>query len=194
MYTMNIYTCQLKKAGDDRHSSGRRGRRQTESLRFWQPSEVATIWNNLEWHSASGATSVGFLTSFVSQDFYRRRGSANSYRQFFLASGIIFAPEMTRTSDLRFRKTTTDRVGVRLSTTHRKLSYIPARSCVNRSLSPRRSSCHGLHLLAGIGPIYLTSFISHICRPNAVHATPGSPLTAVQEKWVNRKPTCQGKP
>ena len=103
MYTMNIYTCQLKRAGEDCHSSGWRGRRQTEALRFWQPAEVATIWNNLEWHSASGAMSDGFLTSFVSQDSEQRRGRGSSYSQFFLKSGIVFAPGMTRTSDLRFR-------------------------------------------------------------------------------------------
>jgi hypothetical protein len=49
-----------------------------------------------------------------------------------------------------------------------------------------------LHLLAASDPIHLASFISYPIRPNAIHATPGSPLTAVQEKWVNRKPACPG--
>ena len=75
--------------------------------------------------------------------------------------GVTIAPEMTRTSDLRFRKPTTDRVGASLTATHCRLLYVPARRCVNRNYQRCRSSCYGLHLFAGIGQINLTSFISY---------------------------------
>ena len=48
MYTLNIYTCQLKGKGEDCHSSGWRGRRQTEELRFGELMEMAGIWGNLD--------------------------------------------------------------------------------------------------------------------------------------------------
>jgi hypothetical protein len=77
------------------------------------------------------------------------------------------------------------------------------------SLQAIASRCKELRQSESLATSVILSRLASICsnRPNlshilylipdsgnAVHATSGSPLTAVQEKLVNGKPACQGKP
>jgi hypothetical protein len=89
--------------------------------------------------------------------------------QFFLESGITFAPGMTRTSDLRFRKTGPIRVGARLSATHCWPILFVARGWVNQRLAGSSFFCFDLEQF-----VSNFLFFSHLLSDSARRLASGS--------------------
>jgi hypothetical protein len=75
------------------------------------PGCAQTVLGTVE--SCRPAAPVSHILCLTARAISRR-----SMMQLYMRLGVTYAPEMTRTSDLRFRKTSPDRFGAGLSATH----------------------------------------------------------------------------